>query len=130
MKKAQPVERQINAMLTKIDLFRSMAQRITSSLEGERVSHTRNVSANEDAIIRLSEAHDLIKQLNLEYQTIVNEITEVVSNLEDPLHQKILLDHYLGHQDLEAIADKSQMSRAQIYRHHKAALDELEELLV
>ena len=129
MKRAQVVERKINAMLVKVELYKSMTQRITASLGGERVSHTRNVTANEDAMIRLAEAHDKLDQLNLEYQAAVDEITEVVGNMEDQQQQTILLDYYLGHLNFEQIASKLELSRAGVYDQHKAGLEELELLL-
>lgn len=129
MKKAQVVERKINAALVKVELYQSMTQRITASLGGERVSHTRNVGANEDAMIRLADAHDKLDKLKAEYDAAVDEITDVVGNMEDQTQQTILLDHYLGHLEFEEIAAKLNLSRSNIYDQHKAGLDDLETLL-
>lgn len=129
MKKAQVVERKINAMLVKVELCKSMTQRITASIGGERVSHTRNVTANEDAVIRLAEAHDKLEQLNLEYEQAVEEITEVISQIESAEQQTILLDYYLKHCDFDQIADKMGVGRTMVYDNHKAALIEVEKVL-
>jgi len=129
MQKAQVVERKINAALVKVELYNSMTQRITASLGGEHVSHTRNVGANEDAIIRLVEAHDKLDKLKAEYEAAVDEITDVVGNMDDQIQQTILLEHYLGHQEFEEIAAKLEISRASVYDQHKAGLAELEMLL-
>ena len=46
-------ERRVNAASRKVELYKSMAEKVTSALGGEQVTHTRDVTANENAIIRL-----------------------------------------------------------------------------
>lgn len=67
LKRPQAIEGRIRAALYKVDLCKSMAERITASLGGEQVSHTRNVTANENAIILLTEAHEKLEKLQMEY---------------------------------------------------------------
>ena len=69
------VERSVHAAARKVELFKSMAEKITMSLEGEVVSHSPNVHSNEDAIIRLSEAKDDLRNLTDAYTSMVLTIT-------------------------------------------------------
>ena len=69
------VERSVHAAARKVELFKSMAEKITMSLEGEVVSHSPNVHSNEDAIIRLSEAKDDLRNLTDAYTSMVDMIT-------------------------------------------------------
>ena len=63
MTRAAELERKINTAMRKQELCKGMAQRITPSLSSDRVSHTRNITASEDAIIRLMEAENEIERL-------------------------------------------------------------------
>ena len=49
MTRAAELERKINTAMRKQELCKGMAQRITPSLSSDRVSHTRNITASEDA---------------------------------------------------------------------------------
>lgn len=128
--RAAELERKINTAVRKLELCKSMTQRITPSLSSDRVSHTRNVTANEDAIIRLIEAEEEIRRLTSQYEEIVSEISAVLSSMENPLDEKLLADHYLKHVSFEAMAAKEHVTRDCMYKRHSRALDELETLLV
>ena len=52
---AYRLDQRINSKLQQISSLRSLTQRVTASFDGEVVSHTRNVTSLEDAIIRLME---------------------------------------------------------------------------
>ncbi len=129
LKRPQIIEGRIRAVLYKIELCKSMAERITASLGNAQVSRTRDVTANENAIIRLAEAREKLEKLQTEYHDVVDEITKVVGSMDDQEQQIILLDYYLGHRAFEDIASRLQVSRTHVYDQHKAGLDELETLL-
>ena len=89
MTRAAELERKINTAMRKQELCKGMAQRITPSLSSDRVSHTRNITASEDAIIRLMEAENEIERLTSQYEEIVCEISAVLSSMENPLDEKL-----------------------------------------
>ena len=91
------MERSVHAAARKVELFKSMAEKITMSLEGEVVSHSPNVHSNEDAIIRLSEAKDDLRNLTDAYTSMVDMITEKMTRLDDPEEESLLTYHYLHH---------------------------------
>lgn len=130
MTRAAELERKINTAMRKQELCKSMAQRITPSLSSDRVSHTRNITASEDAIIRLMETENEIERLTSQYEEIVCEISAVLSSMENPLDEKLLADHYLKHVSFETMAAKENVTRDCVYKRHSRALDELETLLV
>lgn len=129
LSRAKEAESKINSTLMKVALCKSMTERITASMGGEHVSHSRNVTANEDAIIRLTEAREELASLYQQYQELVDEIAAVISQVDDFEYQGILFQHYLQHIPLADIADKSQVSRSHVYKAHRSALEELESLL-
>ena len=126
MTRAAELERKINTAMRKQELCKGMAQRISS----DRVSHTRNITASEDAIIRLMEAENEIERLTSQYEEIVCEISAVLSSMENPLDEKLLADHYLKHVSFETMAAKEHVTKDCVYKRHSRALDELETLLV
>ena len=127
--RAEAMERRIDAALRKVELFRSLAERVTSHWEKESVSHSRNVSANEDAIIQLMEAEEQLKQLCAEYGVVVSEITAVLAALESREDERLLSDVFLKHQSLEQIATREHVTKSCMYKRGDRALDELERII-
>ena len=130
MLRALVLERRIDAALRKVELFRSLAERVTAHWGKESVSHSRNVSANEDAIIQLMEAEEQLKQLCAEYGDVVSEITAVLAALENREDERLLSDIFLKHQPLEQIAAREHVTKSCVYKRCDRALKALEELLV
>ena len=127
--RAETMERRIDAALRKVEMFKSLAERVTSHWGKESVSHSRNVSANEDAIIQLMEAEEQLKQLCAEYGHVVSEITAVLAALENREDERLLSDIFLKHQPLEQIAAREHVTKSCVYKRCGRALDALERLL-
>lgn len=127
--RAEIMERRIDAALRKVELLRSMTQRITAKLDQEHVSHSRNVSANEDAIIQLMEAEEQLKRLCTEYGDVVSEITAVLASLESRDDERLLSDIFLKHQSWEQIAAREHVTKSGVYKRCGRALDELERVI-
>lgn len=122
-------ERRLNAAKRKVALYKSLAEKVTSSLGGEQVSHTRDVTANEKAILRLVEAEECVKQREDEYHAVINEIVDVLSQLEEVEFEELLTNHYLKHQSLTLISENLHMCRSKTYNRHDEAMQQLEALL-
>ena len=129
LKRAEAVEQKIDALLSQIELYKSLTQRVTASWGSEFTAHARNVGANENAIIRLTEARRELEKLTQEYRDAVEEITAVVNSMDNQAHRIILLNYYLSHMNFEKNAERIGLSRSRVYHLHTQALDELEMLL-
>lgn len=127
--RAEIMERRIDAALRKVELFRSLAERVTAHWGKESVSHSRNVSTNEDAIIQLMEAEEQLKQLCAEYGDVVSEITAVLASLESREDERLLSDVFLKHHSLEQIAAREHVTKSCMYKRCDRALDELERII-
>lgn len=127
--RAEDMERRIDTALRKVELFKSLAERVTSGWMQDNVTHSRSISANEDAIIRLMEAEEQLKQLCAEYGHVVSEISAVLASLERRDDERLLSDVFLKHQSIEQIAAREHVTRACVYKRCNRALDALEELL-
>lgn len=129
LKQAMLAERRVNAASRKVELYKAMAEKVTSVLGGEQVSHTRDVTANENAVLRLVEAQDHLKQFQDEYNSIVDEIVDVLNCLRDHDIEEILSNYYLKHRSISAISEEMHVSRSFIYKHYRRGMLELESLL-
>lgn len=129
LEKAVLAERRVNAASRKVELYKSMAEKVTSSIGGEQVTHTRDVTANENAIIRLAEARSKVQRLEVEYQAIVDETIDTLILLGNQDYEHILHDYYLEHLSFLEISKKLHMSRSTVYIHHDEAIQELDRLL-
>ena len=127
--RAEIMERRIDAALRKVELLKSLTQRITAKLDHEQVSHSRNVSANEDAIIQLMEAEEQLKQLCAEYGVVVSEIMAALASLENRDDERLLSDVFLKHHSLEQIAAREHVTKSCVYKRCDRALDELERII-
>ncbi len=128
-KRIEASERNINTAARKVELYKCMAERITSSLEGEVVSRSRNVHSFEDSILRLSEAKDELRIASDYYSALVDFITGKMNGLEEQDDEDLLTYHHLQHMPLNEISIKLHHSRTWGYRRHDIALKNLDTLL-
>ena len=94
-KRIEASERNINTAARKVELYKCMAERITSSLEGEVVSRSRNMHSFEDSILRLSEAKDELRIASDYYSALVDFITGKMNGLEEQDDEDLLTYHHL-----------------------------------
>ena len=127
--RASVIKKQINTTMRKIDLLRAMTQRVTSSMDAEVVSRTRDVTSNETAIIKLMEAEDKLTALQNEYAVIVEETMAMLNQIEDEYGESILSLKYLQGKQRNEICDELHLGRTQVNSHHDRAIDELEIIL-
>mgnify|MGYP000466518163 len=129
LERANNIESKIDATLRKVELYKSLTQRVSAKLNRDRVSQSSDVTANEKAIIRLMDEEERLKQLYDEYEKIVDEITAVLTKLEDPNDERLLVELYLEHQTIHSLAARDHVTRAGIYKRLERALEEIETLL-
>lgn len=129
LKQVRIAEQEMNAELRKAELYRSLTERVTTALGGEQVTHTRNVTAMEDAILGLIDSREQLYERTKEYNAIVTEVARKLRSITVPYGEQILYYHYIEHCSLTIIAKKIYVSRTQVYRCHNDAIRELDELL-
>ena len=122
-------DRRLNAAIRKVNLYASLAENVTASIGGEQVTHTRDVTANERAIIRLAEAHDRVEQLRRERQAIVDDTVDTLDQMKDDECESLLIYHYVNRIPFPAVAKLMRICRSKIYMQHEVALQKLDALL-
>lgn len=126
---ANVAEKRMRKAALKVEILRSICEKITASLDGEAVSHTKNVNAHEDKVLRLIEAEEEYRQAKLAYAQIISNITTLLSKLEDDCMSNLLMLHYIKHKSLTDAAKQMYISRTSAYRYHQEALDLLGKML-
>ncbi len=122
-------EKRMQKAQQKVDLYRSLAEKVHASMEGERVSRTRNVTAHEDHMIQLIEAREQLAAARSAYRAVVEEVTELLCQLDSDEYGYLLSLRYIERKGMTEIAKTLHLSRARAYVHLEEALFELESLL-
>lgn len=107
----------------------SMAKRVTSTLGDERVSRSRNMTAHEDAMIRLMQAKDAYNAREIEYNQIVAEINDLICQVKGSDRRKTLIDFCINQRSMKDIAVDLHFSKRQAQRVFNSAYQELDKLL-
>ena len=129
LSQARRLDQRIGSKLEQMATLRSLAQKVTISLCGERVSHTRNVSSLEDTILRLMETEN---EMNQSIDALLNlriEIGKQISTLDDPDCILVLEKRYLCYQSWEKIAADLTCTVRWVHRLHAKALQSMNQLL-
>jgi len=127
--KLRLAERRLTAAEERVAFCRAAAAKASAVLGGECVSRSRDVTANENAVIRLMEAEQEYAEAEREYGDLRSQICSLLQRLDDPINAEILKLRYVEHKRMTAIAKELHLSRSSIYSRHEIALSELQGIL-
>ena len=127
--KLRLAERRLTAAEERVVFCRSAAAKASAVLGGECVSRSRDVTANENAVIRLMEAEQEYAEAEREYGDLRSQVCSLLQRLDDPINAEILKLRYVEHKRMPAIAKELHLSRSSIYSRHEIALSELQGIL-
>lgn len=122
-------ERRLTATEERIAFCRAAAAKASAVLGGECVSRSRDVTANENTVIRLMEAEQEYAEAEREYGDLRSQVCSLLQRLDDPINAEILKLRYVEHKRMPAIAKELHLSRSSIYSWHEIALSELQGIL-
>lgn len=126
---AYRLDQHINSKLQQIEQLRSLTQRATVSYGGEPVCHSRNVSAMEDAIIRLDEAREELEKQISRLVDLRIEIAATIGQVRNENYRLILEKRYLCFMPWDEIACEMHYSRRWVLKSHDLAVEVVEKLL-
>ena len=127
--KLRLAERRLIAAEERVAFCRASAAKASAVLGGECVSRSRDVTANENAVIRLMEAEQEYAEAERQYSDLRNQVCSLIQRLDDPMNADILKLRYVEHKRMPAIAKELHLSRSSIYSRHEIALSELQGIL-
>ena len=123
--KLRLAERRLTAAEERIAFCRAAAAKASAVLGGECVSRSRDVTANENAVIRLMEAEQEYAEAEREYGDLRSQVCSLFQRLDDPINAEILKLRYVEHKRMSTIANELHLSRSNAYYRHENALMEL-----
>lgn len=123
--KLRLAERRLTAAEERVAFCRAAAAKASAVLGGECVSRSRDVTANENAVIRLMEAEQEYAEAEREYGDLRSQVCSLLQRLDDPINAEILKLRYVEHKRMSTIANELHLSRSNAYYRHENALMEL-----
>ena len=118
-------ERRLTAAEERVAFCRAAAAKASAVLGGECVSRSRDVTANENAVIRLMEAEQEYAEAEREYGDLRSQVCSLLQRLDDPINAEILKLRYVEYKRMSTIANELHLSRSNAYYRHENALMEL-----
>lgn len=129
LSQAYRIDQRISAKLEQVERLRSLTRKVSPSYDREPVSHTRNVSSLEDAVLRLMEAEE---KLNGEIDRFVDtkrEIQQTIECVADADCRLLLELRYLCMNRWDSIIGQMEICRSTAFMLHKRALEMTESVL-
>ena len=122
---ARNIQIKLGAMVEQLQFLLAAAESITPQYSNSPKPGTCNIHKNEDAIIRVLDYEQRMK----EQYSKLNEINDIVEKLEDPLQRMVLVKHYFSGKTWREIAHETYYCERTIRYVHTAALTEVEKLI-
>ena len=122
-------ERRLTAAEERVSFCRAAVVKSSAVLGGECILGSRDVTANENAVIRLMEAEQEYAEAEQQYSDLRSQVCSLLQRIDDPMNADILKLRYVEHKRMPAIAKELHLSRSSIYSRHEIALSELQGIL-
>lgn len=119
------LDRRIDSKLEQLSALRDMATKTTAVMDGEVVSHTRNVHSMQDVIAKIM---DMQVEINSDIDALVDlkrDIMRTIKGIENPEYQTLLELRYLCFKRWEEISVMMNYNLRHIYRLHDEALEKV-----
>lgn len=122
-------EIRIDDGLEELARLKALATKVTSAMDGEVVSSSKNPDKMTDAVEKIIKLQEKINSYVDKYVDIKNEATELLAQVENPTHYKILHSRYVLHKTWEQIACEIGYTYQWVCQLHGVALLEFEKIL-
>ena len=129
MSRAFRLEAQVQSKLQQIERLRSIASKVTSNTANEPVSHTRDVTEMQDAVIRIMEEEEILKTRIKMLMDVKEQIRDVIEHVDDVTLQLILEKRYLLYESIKEIAADLGYTYRWTEKKHKKALQEADRII-
>lgn len=119
------LDRRIDSKLEQLSALRDTATKTTAVMDGEVVSHTRNVHSLQDVIAKIV---DMQEEINGDIDALVDlkrDIMRTIREIEDPEAQTVLELRYLCFKRWEEISVIMNYSVRRVYQIHDEALEKI-----
>lgn len=125
----QKAEIKIADGLEELARLKALATKVTSAMDGEVVSSSKNPDKMTDAVAKILKLQEEINRDVDKYVDIKNEATELLAQVENPTHYKILHSRYVLYKTWEQIACEIGFTYQWVCKLHGVALIEFEKIM-
>ena len=123
------LELQVQSKLQQIADLRALASHVTAFTGNEPVSHTRDVTGLQNAVVKIIEEEQRVNEAIDSFVDVKRQVREVIDQVPDPLMRLILEKRYLLFESWDQIVSDLMYSRRWVMQLHRAALGVVEEIL-
>ena len=127
--KLRLAERRLTAAEERVAFCRAAAAKASAVLGGECVSRSRDVTANENAVIRLMEAEESINEEIDRFVDIKMDISKTIARVRNENYRLILEKRYLCFMTWEQISLDMHYTNRWLRKMHERALDVVDRIL-
>ncbi|MDQ0154172.1 DUF1492 domain-containing protein [Robertmurraya andreesenii] len=129
LSQAFKLDQRINCKLEQVSVLRDLALKTTSVLQDDKVQGTKQRSPMENALVKLMSLEEEINDDIDQLIDLKRELAAFVSKIENSSHRLLLELRYLSGSTWEEVAAIMGYDLRWIYRLHRKALKEANELL-
>ena len=119
----------INSKLEELVRLKSLATKVTTAMEGEVVSRSRNPDTMGDTVVKIIEMQDEINRLIDVYVDKKNYFSKIIDSLQKPLYITVLYGHYFHGKPFKKLADELGYTKRNICYIHGDALVAVEKIM-
>ena len=119
----------IDSKLEELARLKALSTKVTSVMEGEAVSRTRNADTMADTVAKIIEMQDEINRLIDSYADRKAYFSKIIDSLNNPMQIRVLYSHYYSGKSFQQIADELGYSRRNICYIHGDALRAMERIM-
>lgn len=123
------IRRKIRFRQERIVLLNAQLSRSGFRAGNDPVKVSLNVTAGQDAVIRLVEAKEELEREVARLEAKKQEITDTIAGVEDPMQNAVLELRYLNGRSFDEIAEILEYTERWIYASHRQALREVQRIL-
>ena len=129
LSRAWIIEQQVRSKMQQIAALKSLAEKVTGGFGSEPVSHTRNVTAMQDSVVRILEAEEELNRKIDDLVAMKQEIADVIDRVEDDYQRLLLEKRYLLFMSWEEVEAELHYSKRWVQNCHRDALDAVQGIL-
>ena len=119
----------INSKLEELARMKSLATKVTSVMEGEVVSRTRNTDTMADTVTKIIEMQEEINRLIDLYIDKKAYFSRIIDSLRNPMQIRVLYGYYYHGKSFQKIANELGYSRRNIGYIHEDAIAAVEKII-
>lgn len=119
----------INSKLEELERLKSLATKVTSVMEGEVVSRTRNTDTMGDTIAKIIAMQEEVNRLIDSYADRKIYYSKIIDRLKNPMQIRVLYGYYFAGKSFQKIADELGYTRRNICYIHGDALVAVEKII-